>query len=320
MNPYENLALEEYLLNHVSDGEIILYLWQNKRTVVIGKNQDAAAECNVTVLERDGGFLARRLSGGGAVYHDLGNLNFTFIARSEDFDIQRQTGIILEAVRSCGIDARRSGRNDLTALGKKFSGHAFHRTHEGCFHHGTILVDTCVEDMLRYLSVSEEKLESNAVKSVRSRVVNLCGLCSGITVEAVGKELRLAAEREYGRRAELCEIPPSSETAALKEKFASRDWIFGKAFLYTKRLEHRYSWGGVDIRLQTGGGKIRKAVICSDAVEEMLIEELERALTDVSADEASLMLKFNRIEAGEEQYNVIKKDIVELICRADVQC
>lgn len=119
-NPYENLALEEMLLTHVPKESCILYLWQNQKTVVIGKNQNAWKECRVKELEEDGGFLARRLSGGGAVFHDLGNLNFTFLMNSPDYDLSRQLDVILQAVASLGISAQKSGRNDVTtADGRK---------------------------------------------------------------------------------------------------------------------------------------------------------------------------------------------------------
>lgn len=159
LNPYLNMGLEEYLMYHTGREECILYLWQNERTVVIGRNQNAWKECQTEELEGDGGYLARRLSGGGAVFHDLGNLNFTFLVRKENFNVEKQTEVILRAVNSLGIHAEKSGRNDITVDGCKFSGNAYFRTGDYCYHHGTILLHADRELMEKYLHVSDKKLD-----------------------------------------------------------------------------------------------------------------------------------------------------------------
>ncbi|WP_205124845.1 lipoate--protein ligase family protein, partial [Akkermansia muciniphila] len=169
-DPVENLALEAALLEQVLEGECILYLWQNQCTLVIGRNQNCQRECRLQLLEGDGGTLVRRLSGGGAVYHDLGNLNFTFLAREPVFHVAKQLSVILQAVQSLGINAQVSGRNDLTIEGRKFSGNAFYQMGERRYHHGTILVDVDGAKLKRYLNVSPEKLRSKGVQSVQSRV------------------------------------------------------------------------------------------------------------------------------------------------------
>lgn len=201
--PYRNLAMEEYMTNHVPDGTCILFLWQNRHTVVIGRNQNCWKECRVNFLEEEGGYLVRRLSGGGAVFHDLGNLNFTFIVRKTDYDVERQLQVILEAVRRLGIQAEKTGRNDITVEGRKFSGNAFYQTGDCCYHHGTLLVHADKENMSRYLNVPREKLASKGVSSVKSRVANLDEFCPGLTVDRVKAALAEAFSQVYGQVAEI---------------------------------------------------------------------------------------------------------------------
>ena len=172
-DPYINLATEEYLTMTAEEGVMTLFLWQNAHTVVIGRNQNPWRECSVEAIKRDGIYLARRMSGGGAVYHDMGNLNFTFIARDGLFDVQRQTEVILRSCRLLGIGAEKTGRNDLTVDGRKFSGHAYFSSRGYNYHHGTIMIDVKSDDLSKYLNVPESKLRSKGVKSVRSRVTNL---------------------------------------------------------------------------------------------------------------------------------------------------
>ena len=184
-HPYKNLAVEEYLLLHCEPQECILYLWQNQNTVVIGRNQNAWKECKVESLEENGGHLARRLSGGGAVYHDLGNLNFTFLVSKENYSIDRQLEVIVKAVQKLGAKAEKSGRNDILIDGKKFSGNAFFDSKGYYYHHGTLLLNVDTASMSRFLNPSKAKLQSKGIDSVRSRVVNLSSLCPDITVDTI---------------------------------------------------------------------------------------------------------------------------------------
>ena len=196
-DPYENLALEQTLLERVREQECILYLWQNARTVVIGRNQNPWKECRTALLEEEGGHLARRLSGGGAVFHDLGNLNFTFLMREADYDLDRQLTVIETACRSLGIPVERSGRNDLLADGRKFSGNAFYHHNGRAYHHGTLMVDVDLEMVQRYLSPSKAKLAAKGVDSVRSRVVNLREFVPTLTVRQLSDALTAAFAEVY---------------------------------------------------------------------------------------------------------------------------
>ena len=268
-DPYTNLAVEEYLTFHAEPGECILYLWQNAHTVVIGRNQNCWKECCVSELEADGGHLVRRLSGGGAVYHDLGNLNFTFCMRKEDADVDRQLQVIIEAVASFGLTAEKTGRNDVAINGQKFSGNAFFDS-KGCYyHHGTLLLNVDTASMSRFLNPSKAKLQSKGVSSVRSRVVNLSSLCPHITVDTMKQAMFTAFSKVYGLPAVPLCADRLAQTAIQKgrERFSSDRWKYGPKIPFTNRLEQRFSWGEVNLDLHVNEGMITKALLSSDSME-----------------------------------------------------
>lgn len=279
-NPYHNLALEEYLLLHVREEECILYLWQNRHTVVIGRNQNCWRECRVEELERDGGFLVRRLSGGGAVYHDLGNLNFTFLVQKSDYDTEKQLQVVLKAVQKLGIRAEKTGRNDITVDGRKFSGNAFYQTGSCCYHHGTLLLHADKEMMSRFLNVSGEKLKSKGVASVRSRVANLSEFCPDVTVGKMETALREAFGEVYG--CPVTEFPAQrlDEEAIRRgvDRFASPEWKYGRKIPFQVGREKRFSWGELQIWLEVDQGVVRNAEVFSDALDETWILRLKSTL------------------------------------------
>ena len=289
-DPYVNLAAEEYMTMNAEDGVMTLFLWQNAHTVVIGKNQNPWRECNVEAIKRDGVYLARRMSGGGAVYHDMGNLNFTFIAKDGLFDIERQTDVILLACRLLGINAVKTGRNDLTVDGKKYSGHAYFSSGGFNYHHGTIMMDVKGDDLSKYLNVSAAKLKSKGVESVRSRVTNLREHVNGDLADADTGELILAmqdamvraASREYGCEAAeeaLPEIPQE-----LLDKYASEEWRLGTKIPFTKDIEHRFEWGGVEIQLEMRGEYIKDCRIYSDSLETEVFSAVEDVIRNCRYD------------------------------------
>ena len=268
-DPYQNLAVEEYLTFHTEPGECILYLWQNAHTVVIGRNQNCWKECRVSELEADGGHLVRRLSGGGAVYHDLGNLNFTFCMCKEDADVDRQLQVIIEAVASFGLTAEKTGRNDVAINGQKFSGNAFFDS-KGCYyHHGTLLLNVDTASMSRFLNPSKAKLQSKGVDSVRSRVVNLSSLCPEITVDTMKQAMFTEFSKVYGLPAVPLCAERLEQTAIQdgRERFSSERWKYGPKIPFTNRLEQRFSWGEVNLDLHVNEGMITKALLSSDSME-----------------------------------------------------
>ena len=298
--PYANQALEKYLLEQVGPGQIFLYLWQNQRTVVIGKNQNPWRECKVAELEADGGFLARRISGGGAVYHDLGNLNFTFLCRADNYDVGRNLQVMIAALARLGIEAEISGRNDVTVAGRKISGNAFY-VGRSCFHHGTLLIGVELERMGRYLQASTKKLASKGVSSVRSRVANLQTFCPGLTPDRMVEPLLQGMEQVYGSRP--VPFPPerldARRLAALTQAFADPDWRLGRSIPCDLQLEERFPWGEVELRLSVDCGRVRQTQLFTDALHTGLADRVEQALLGQPFSSQSLAQALT--EAGEQR-------------------
>lgn len=219
-SPYYNLALERSLFDFVDEDTVILYLWQNSHTIVIGKNQNAYAECKVDEFIGAGGTLARRPSGGGAVYHDLGNLNFSIICNESIAKEHTYQRIVKEALSYFGIVSEFNGRNDLTVDDKKFSGNAFYVKDDVLCQHGTILINSDFKELSKYLTPDISKLERNHVKSVESRVVNLSEISDKITVESM-KEAMIKATNAV----RLEEEPTESKVEEYKKIFENDEWI-----------------------------------------------------------------------------------------------
>lgn len=315
-NPYENLATEQYLLEHVPQGACILYLWQNRHTVVIGRNQNAWQECRTARLEADGGFLARRLSGGGAVFHDLGNLNFTFLVNKEDYSVKKQLSVIVEACRTLGIPAERSGRNDVLTGGRKFSGNAFYE-HEGrCYHHGTLLVDVDMENMGRYLSPSTAKLQAKGVASVRSRVVNLRELVPGLTIDGLAAAMTAAFGKVYGGKVEPLapDALDRAEVEVLTAHYASWEWRYGRKIPCTLTCAQRFPWGEVSLQLQVEEGIVQQAAVYSDAMDWTLAPALERALTGRRFSQENLAAGVQTLDLE----GTVKENLLTLLSQQDI--
>ena len=311
-NPWYNLALEEYLLNNINSGEVMLYLWQNDKTVVIGRNQNAWKECQCKKLEQeDNGHLARRLSGGGAVYHDLGNLNFTFIMDRDLYNLDKQLKVILKAVNKLGINAKFSGRNDLTVKDKKFSGNAFYFGSDSAYHHGTIMFETNFEKMVSYLQVSEDKIKSKGVESVRSRVANLKEINSNISLSALKKTLKESFAEVYGDSKNISEdkyYDPSQmkELAELYKKYSSWDWRYGKSPEFDIEFEKRFNWGEIEIGLKLKKAVIEKADIYSDAMDVELIEMIKEALEGTSFRRKEILEEIDKLKKKDSNFSYTK--------------
>ena len=289
-NPHRNLALEKHLMNITQPGECLLYLWQNKNTVVIGKNQNPWLECRTSLLTEEGGALARRLSGGGAVFHDLGNLNFTFIMCKEDYDLDKQISVIQTACILAGIAAEKSGRNDILADGRKFSGNAFYQNRTHAYHHGTLMVDVDKDKLGRYLSPPKAKLEAKGVASVRSRVVNLKELNQSLTIDKMKANMIEAFSKVYGLVAEPLTLTDGdfAEIDKLKNEYSSWEYLFGAPLPFTFQCEARFDWGYIQMQLEAKDGIVRGAKVYSDAMDWALPQAVEKALIGCRFETASM--------------------------------
>ena len=318
-DPFRNLAVEKYLTFHVEEGQCILFLWQNRRTVVIGRNQNAWKECNIDALAADGGHLARRLSGGGAVFHDLGNLNFSFCVRREDYDVDRQLEVIRRALRREGIEAEKSGRNDLLAEGRKFSGNAFYKSGDFCCHHGTIMIDVNRKLIGRYLNVPERKLISKGIASVQSRVINLKELCPALTVERLCGSLREAFSEVYECVSADIGMPDTAQIREDAAWFASREWTLGTKTSFTHELEGDFAWGGTQVLLQVEEGTIADCRIHSDAMDQEELLQIAAALRGCLYEKRAVLDRLGmlmaqqtgaeRLEMLSDIRNLLKKEL-----------
>lgn len=222
MNPYQNLAYEQCLFDYVDENSAIIFLWQNENTIVIGKNQNVYAECKAEEFISSGGQIARRKSGGGAVYHDLGNLNFSILCRSEFLSKATYQKIISSALKLIGLQTEFNGRNDLLIDGRKFSGNAFYDNGRVCCQHGTVLVCSDLKKMSYYLTPAQSKLERHHIQSVASRVVNLASVSPSVTVEGIKAAIIQTTESDL---ADFC-----IDKEELGEKtafFSSLSWVYG---------------------------------------------------------------------------------------------
>jgi len=284
-DPFLNIATEEWLFNNALEHDQILYLWRNKDTVIIGRNQNPWAECNLQKMESEGVSLVRRHSGGGAVFQDLGNSIFTFISHKQNYDKDKNYQIILNTLRKFNIQAARSGRNDIVVNGKKISGNAYKESNNRALHHGTLLVNVDLSRLANYLTPSQKKLISKGTTSVKARVANLVEYNHQIThnalMDAIIKEFFSTYKSEilieHLDQHQLFSIP---EIKKHYEFLKSDAWRFGEIPEFDHHMEERFDWGSVSIHLNAKKGKIEDLKIFSDAIDTELIDILQNALKD----------------------------------------
>lgn len=309
-----NLARDGYFLENNKKGDVVLYFYVNKNAVIIGRNQNAWKECNIANMDADGVQLVRRHSGGGAVFHDNGNLNFSFITDEKHYDLNRQMRVILNAVSKLGLKAELSGRNDITVDGKKFSGNAFSLAKGNRSHHGTILVNADLTKLSNYLCVSKEKMRSKGIDSVRARVCNICELSSGLTVEAMRRLVIESFIEEYGAASEyVFDGTALAEVEERRERLASWEWRFGKTPQFDFETDKRFSFGDTQIYFNSRNGVIRATKVYSDCLDTELTTEIENALTGVHFRKEEIKAALSKMKDQS-----IAAELAEHFCSLDI--
>jgi lipoate-protein ligase A len=314
-DPWFNLALEERLLRSIEKDTVVLYLWRNAPTVVIGRHQNPWVECRLDAMDAEGVKLSRRASGGGAVYHDLGNSNFTFVCRRSDYSVPRQIGVVVDALKRLEIDARFAGRNDILVGDRKVSGSAFFGTGDRWLHHGTLLLHADLGRLAHYLTVSPAKIESKAVASVRARVANLREFAPDLDHAAAGGALVEAFAEEYGRGFSIERLDPESltgedpELVRLYDRYRDETWRYGRTPRFTHQLERRFDWGGVELHLEVADGTIREAAIFTDALSLDLVDALVGAIEGTAYRRADVAARIEATEGAHPEHGSAARDV-----------
>lgn len=314
-DPYFNLALEEYALKNIK-GDLVIF-WKNEKTVVIGRNQNIYEEINYKYIKENKINIVRRLSGGGAVYHDGGNLNFTFItegARENINNFKKFTEPVINALQSIGVDAEFSGRNDIVVAEKKISGNAQYYYENRLLHHGTLLFDTDLDTISMALNVNMGKLESKGIKSVRSRVANISSyLKKYISIDEfkdilISKILTEGSQNYKLTKEEFLEVKKLAD-----KKYKNWEWNFGKAPEFKISKKKRYEGGELDIKINVSQGIISGIKIYGDFLGYRGTEELEKLLTGKKFEENDISDILKKINIKKIFGEINEANIVDCI-------
>ncbi|MBO1263830.1 lipoate--protein ligase [Proteiniclasticum sp. SCR006] len=311
---YFNLASEEYLLKHTD--EEIFYLWRNDNAIIVGKNQNTLSEINVDYVKEKNIKVVRRLTGGGAVYHDLGNLNYTFIEnKKKNFnDFRGFCEPITTALNEMGVEAEFSGRNDMTIEGKKFSGTAQCKYKDRVMHHGTLLFSSEKADISGALKPREIKFSGKSVKSVSSRITNISEHLEG-DMDVIEFRNRVMKSVAGGMdQVTTFSDQEVSEIIRLRdEKYAKWEWNYGHSPKFEMTREGRFPGGTLEVTLEVKKGVIEKIRIYGDFFGTRDISALESALTGVAHNEEAIGKVFQNLDIHDYMVNITKEDLLGLL-------
>ncbi|HWQ78856.1 MAG TPA: lipoate--protein ligase, partial [Anaerovoracaceae bacterium] len=316
--PYYNMAFEEYLMTKMPEDDYVFF-YIHEPSIIIGKHQNTIEEINKEYVDENQIHVARRLSGGGAVYHDEGNLNFSFVMRSGADDVNnfaKFTAPIIKALERMGVQAELSGRNDILIDGKKFSGNAQFSKHNTILHHGTLLFDSKMENLSNALKVKDLKIESKGVKSVRSRVTNIKDyLQQDISISEFKEYLIRYLAETYGlEEYVLREEDIATVKEAVEKKFSTWDWNWGKSPAFDVQKVDKFQCGIIDARLQVKDGLITSCKFYGDFFVKKDIETLEQLITGAPYREDALLDILKSIETGDYFNNMDHNELAVFLC------
>lgn len=317
-DPAFNLAVEEYVFDYLPRDRMYVMLWQNDNAIIIGKNQNTLAQINESYVKEQGIRVVRRLSGGGAVYHDMGNLNFTVIAdaQGENLDFGRFCALVVKTLRKLGVDAEINGRNDMTIDGKKFSGNAQYLRQGRVMHHGTILFDSNASVLANALQVDEAKIQAKGVKSVRSRVTNVrpC-LPVDMTLPQFREVLlNTILEEEPGEEYILTEKDLEIVEKLKRERYDTWEWNYGRSPECTLHKKGRVEGcGTVEAFISLREGRISDITFRGDFFGVSDPEELAALLIGCRPDRASLEQRLSQTEVSRYFMGMTVTELVSIL-------
>lgn len=313
-----NLALEQYVFDRLDRKNSYMMLWQNANAVIVGKHQNTAEEINASYVKEHAIQVVRRLSGGGAVYHDMGNINFTFIADAGDanFDFAFFCHPVVQVLRSLGADAEISGRNDMTIKGMKFSGNAQYIKQGRVMHHGTIMFDSDLDVVSKVLTVSKDKIESKGLKSTHSRVTNVR---PHITQDCATKQFMGILEAQLMKQFNARAIPPGiinmEEVHRIQaEVYGTWEWNYGYSPAYSIRKKRRFDGvGEIEAQMEVSGGCIHKLAFFGDFFARKERGELVDILIGVRLNESSIREALRNVPVNDYFQNLQNEDLINLL-------
>lgn len=319
-DPRINLAIEEYALKYLDMEETYLLFYINEPSIIIGKHQNTVEEIHVDFVRENQIHVVRRLSGGGAVYHDLGNLNFSFITKDDGksfANFKKFTGPVIEALHKLGVPAELSGRNDILVDGKKISGNAQYATRGRIFSHGTLMFDVNVENVVKALNVKKEKIESKGIKSVKSRVANIIDyLDKPMTIQEFRQVLLdyIFAGQDPVPQYILTDKDWEKIHEISRERYSNWDWNFGESPAFNVKNAKRFPIGTIDVRLDVGEKSIiENCKIYGDFFGVGDVADIEKRLIGIRYDRDAIEKALADIDVKYYFGDIDKEEFIDLI-------